>query len=307
MKDIYRTPDSAFEGLADFPYAPNYLEWDGLRTHYVDEGPKDAPVALLLHGEPTWSYLYRKMIPPLLAPGYRCVAPDHIGFGRSDKVTNDKWYVIDRHIERLSGLIARLDLQDITVFMQDWGGPIGLINAVETPDRFARLAILNTWLHHDGFEYTPAIKAWRDAATNRHWLAWTRHNLPCGTIVRRSAVRPVDDADAVERAYEAPYEGSIAAKAGARRFPWCIPYAEPEAGAATRQAAAFEALKSWSKPVNVIFGDGQGVGRDDSRRNLRCDRTGGSFLSGGRWRGHCRLPARAHSSRGLALTQHASS
>ena len=163
MEDIYRTPDSAFEGLADFPYAPNYLEWDGLRTHYVDEGPKNAPVALLLHGEPTWSYLYRKMIPPLLAAGYRCVAPDHIGFGRSDKVTNDKWYVIDRHIERLSGLIARLDLQDITVFMQDWGGPIGLINVVETPDRFARLAILNTWLHHDGFDYTPA--------TNRHWLA----------------------------------------------------------------------------------------------------------------------------------------
>jgi haloalkane dehalogenase len=259
MKDIYRTPDSAFEGLADFRYAPNYLEWDGLRTHYVDEGPKNAPVALLLHGEPTWSYLYRKMIPPLLAAGYRCVAPDHIGFGRSDKVTNDKWYVIDRHIERLSGLIARLDLQDITVFMQDWGGPIGLINAVETPDRFARLAILNTWLHHDGFEYTQAIKAWRDAATSRHWLAWTRHNLPCGTIVRRSAVRPVDDADAVERAYEAPYEGSIAAKAGARRFPWCIPYAEPEAGAATRQAAAFEALRSWSKPVNVIFGDGDPI------------------------------------------------
>ena len=163
MEDIYRTPDSAFEGLADFPYAPNYFEWDGLRTHYVDEGPKDAPVALLLHGEPTRSYLYRKMIPPLLAAGYRCVAPDHIGFGRSDKVTNDKWYVIDRHIERLSGLIARLDLQDITVFMQDWGVPIGLINAVDTPDRFARLAILNTWLHHDGFEYTPA--------TNRHWLA----------------------------------------------------------------------------------------------------------------------------------------
>lgn len=255
MDNVYRTPDAAFEGLADFPYTPNYLEWDGLRTHYVDEGPKDAPVALLLHGEPTWSYLYRKMIPPLLAAGYRCVAPDHIGFGRSDKVTDDKWYVIDRHIERLAGLIERLDLRDITVVMQDWGGPIGLINAVAAPDRFARLAILNTWLHHDGFDYTPAIKAWRDAATNRHWLAWMRHDLPCGTIVRRTAVRPVDDVAALERAYEAPYAGSIAAKAGARRFPWCIPYAEPEAGAAARQAEAFEALKSWSKPVNVIFGD----------------------------------------------------
>ena len=136
-----------------------------------------------------------------------------------------------------------------------WGGPIGLINAVAAPDRFARLAILNTWLHHDGFAYTPAIKARRDAATNRHWLAWMRHNLPCGTIVRRTAVRPVVDPVALERAYEAPFDGSIASKAGARRIPWCIPFAEPEAGAADRQAEAFEALKRWSKPVNVIFGD----------------------------------------------------
>ena len=255
MENVYRTPDHSFEGLPDFPYEPNYLEWDGLRTHYVDEGPKDAPVALLLHGEPTWSYLYRKMIPPLLAAGYRCVAPDHIGFGRSDKVTDDNWYVIDRHIERLAELIERLDLRDITVVMQDWGGPIGLINAVAAPDRFARLAILNTWLHHDAYAYTPAIKAWRAAATNKHWLAWTRHDLPCGTIVRRTAVRPVADPAALERAYEAPFEGSIAAKAGARRFPWCIPFAEPEAGAADRQAQAYDALTRWSKPVHVIFGD----------------------------------------------------
>jgi len=254
MENVYRTPDHAFSGLQDFPFEPNYLEWDGLRTHYLDEGPKHAPVALLLHGEPTWSYLYRKMISPMLAAGYRCVVPDHIGFGRSDKVTDDKWYVIDRHIERLTGLIERLDLRDITVVVQDWGGPIGLINAVAMPERFARLAILNTWLHYDGYEYSPGIRAWRDAATNRLWLAWTRHNLPCGTIVRRSAARPIADPAALERAYEAPFEGSIAAKAGARRFPWCMPFAEPEAGAATRQAEAFEALKRWSKPAHVIFG-----------------------------------------------------
>ncbi len=251
----YRTPDEAFAGLPDFPYEPHYLEWDGLRTHYVDEGPKDAPVALLLHGEPTWSYLYRNMIPPLLAAGYRCVAPDHIGFGRSDKVTGDKWYVIDRHIERLAGLIERLDLRDMTMVMQDWGGPIGLVNAVAMPDRVARLAILNTWLHHDGYEYGPAIRAWRVAATSRHWLAWTRHDLPCGAIVRRALVRRAADPDALERAYEAPFAGNIAAKAGARRFPWCIPFAEPEAGAAGRQAQAFEALKRWPKPVHVIFGE----------------------------------------------------
>jgi haloalkane dehalogenase len=254
MADFYRSPDAAFDDLVDFSYAPNYLEWDGLRTHYVDEGPKDAPVALLLHGEPTWSYLYRKMIPPLLAAGYRCVAPDHIGFGRSDKVLDDRWYIIDRHIERLAGLIERLDLNNITVFVQDWGGPIGLINAVASPERFSRLAILNTWLHHNGCEYGPGIRAWREAATNRHWLAWMRHDLPVGAIVRRSCVRPVADVAALEAAYEAPYQGSVKAKAGARRFPWCIPFAEPEAGAAERQAQAFDALKNWAKPVNVIFG-----------------------------------------------------
>jgi haloalkane dehalogenase len=255
MPNIYRTSDDAFANLADFPFQPNYLEWDGLRTHYLDEGPKDGPVALLLHGEPTWCYLYRKMIPPLVAAGYRCIAPDHIGFGRSDKITDDKWYVIDRHIERFNGFIDRLDLRNMTIFVQDWGGPIGLINAVAMPHRVDRLAILNTWLHHDGFAYTPAIKAWRDAATNRHWLAWTRHDLPCGPIVRRTAVRPVSDPAALEHAYEAPFQGSVAAKAGARRFPWCIPFAEPEAGAAVRQSQAFDALTKWSKPVHVIFGD----------------------------------------------------
>jgi haloalkane dehalogenase len=254
MENIYRTPDAAFADLPDFLYQPNYLEWDGLRTHYIDEGPRDAPVMLLLHGEPTWSYLYRKMIPPLLAAGYRCIAPDHIGFGRSDKITNDKWYVIDRHIERLAGFIERLDLNDITVVVQDWGGPIGLINAVEMPERFSRLAILNTWLHHDGYEYSQGIRDWRDAATNRYWLAWTGHDLPCGTIVRRTLARPVADPAALEQAYEAPYQGNVRAKAGARRFPWCIPFAEPEAGSATRQAAAFEALKQWPKPAHVIFG-----------------------------------------------------
>ena len=259
MPDIYRTPDDAFKDLADFPFQPNYLEWGGLRTHYLDEGPEDAPIALLLHGEPTWCYLYRKMIPPLVAAGYRCIAPDHIGFGRSDKITDDNWYVIDRHIERLEGFIERLNLRRLTIFMQDWGGPIGLINAVAMPDRVDRLAILNTWLHHDDFVYTPAIKAWRDTATNRHWLAWTRHDLPCGPIVRRSAVRSVADPAALEHAYEAPFQGSIAAKAGARRFPWCIPFAEPEAGSAARQSAAFEALKQWTKPVHVIFGDSDPV------------------------------------------------
>ena len=254
MPEFIRTPDSAFEGLPDFHFQPHYLEWDGLRTHYLDEGPRDGPVALLLHGEPTWSYLYRRMIPPLVAAGFRCIAPDHIGFGRSDKVVDDQWYVIDRHVDRLAGLIERLDLKDVTVFVQDWGGPIGLINAAETPERFARLVILNTWLHHEGYEYSPAIQLWRASITNPLWLAWLEGNIPVGAIVRRAlAVTPADP-EAIKSAYEAPFPEGARAKAGTRRFPWCIPMAEPEAGAAMRQTAAFEALKDWHKPAHVIFG-----------------------------------------------------
>ncbi len=187
---------------------------DGLRTHYLDEGPRGGPVALLLHGEPTWSYLYRRMIPGLVAAGYRCVAPDHIGFGRSDKVLDDRWYVIGAHVERLRGLIERLDLREVTLFVQDWGGPIGLINATETPDRFARLVILNTWLHHDGFDYTPAIRRWRAAATDPLWLNWTEGNLPVGAIVERSLVHPPADRAALRAAYEAPIRRAAAPRPG---------------------------------------------------------------------------------------------
>lgn len=256
MTEIIRTADAAFDGLPDFPFAPRYAEWDGLRTHYLDEGPPDGPVALLLHGEPTWSYLYRRMIPPLVAGGYRCVAPDHIGFGRSDKVVDDAWYVIDRHVERLRGFVERLDLRGITLFVQDWGGPIGLVNAAEMPpDRFSRLVVLNTWLHHEGFEYSPGIRRWRASATDRAWLAWTDGDLPTGAIVQRSLAVPPADPPAIRRAYEAPFPERGRAKAGARRFPWCIPFAEPEAGAARRQEAAFEALKRWDRPAHFIFGE----------------------------------------------------
>ena len=118
--------------LADFPFEPHYIDLDGLRMHYVDEGPRNAPVALMVHGMPTWSYLYRFMIPPLLAAGYRCVAPDHIGFGRSDKVTEPSWYNIARHTSNLTSLVEHLDLADITLFVQDWGGLIGLTRALAT-------------------------------------------------------------------------------------------------------------------------------------------------------------------------------
>ena len=153
-----RALEENFVDLVDFPYEPHYLDVDGVRMHYVDEGPADAPVALMLHGMPTWSYLYRSIIPPMLAAGYRCIAPDHIGFGRSDKVTDPGWYDIARHSANLSRLIDTLDLHDMTIFVQDWGGPIGLAQVATMPARFSRLVIMNTWLHHPGYEYTAAIR-----------------------------------------------------------------------------------------------------------------------------------------------------
>ena len=123
--EFLRTPDENFEGLADFPYQPHYLDIDGLRMHYIDEGPADGPVVLMMHGMPTWSYLYRNMIKLMVAKGYRCIAPDHIGFGRSDKVTDPAWYNIARHISNTKRLIESLDLRNIMIMVQDWGGPTG--------------------------------------------------------------------------------------------------------------------------------------------------------------------------------------
>ena len=121
MTDFLQTPDKNFSGLEDFPYEPHYHEWKDMRMHYIDEGPKNAPVMLLLHGMPTWAYLYRDVIPTLLDSGYRCIAPDYLGFGRSDKPTDQNWYTIARHTETLTSLITELDLKDITVLCQDWG------------------------------------------------------------------------------------------------------------------------------------------------------------------------------------------
>ena len=157
MENILRTPDKNFSELTDYPFEPNYYFWNGIRVHYVDEGPKEGPVMLLLHGMPTWGYLYRDMIPILIAKGYRCIVPDHIGFGRSDKPSEPSFYSIARHTEVLSGLISNLGLKNITLVCQDWGGPIGLAQAVYMGERFSRLVIMNTWLHHPEFEYSDAI------------------------------------------------------------------------------------------------------------------------------------------------------
>ena len=249
--DSVRTPDENFAALDDFPFAPNYLQWNGLRIHYLDEGPATGPVVLLLHGEPTWCYLYRKMIPALVAAGYRCIAPDYVGFGKSDKITDDGWYTIARHIGFVSDFIQTLDLTGINLVVQDWGGPIGLRQAVTMPERFARLFILNTWLHHEGFDYNPDIRWWRQASQDPAQLGG---DMPIGRIVAGTLRRDHHDKAKVVAAYLAPYT-DMASKAGARRFPYCLPFENPGDGDAVNQARDFAALPGLPMSKHLIFGD----------------------------------------------------
>lgn len=254
-----RTDDAAFDALADWPYAPQYLELrdDGLRMHYVDEGSRDAPVFLLTHGEPSWSYLYRHWVPALVDAGFRVVAPDHIGFGRSDKVTDDEWYTIDRHVELQRRLIEALDLRRIHLFCQDWAGPISLRNTCDLPDRYARLFIGNTWLHHDGYAYTDAIRNWREMTQDPTKLGG---DMPTGFILTMATRREGHDKDAIKAGYDAPFAGlGPEAKAGARRFPFCLPFAEPELGGARWQQRCFDRLRTWDGPVHFVWGDADAV------------------------------------------------
>ncbi len=268
-----RTPDAAFSGLADYPFSANFVAFEHLRLHYLDIGPRDAPTALLLHGMPTWSYLYRHIIAVLIDSGWRCVAPDHIGFGKSDKVTDEGWYGIARHTRALRTLMEELDLRDVALFCQDWGGPIGLAQAVDMPERVARLVIMNTWLHHPGYEYTPALQNW-----NRQWkpggffdsVIPERLSIGAFMMVACGFVTPADlqahvgagtplpltdEQERIRRGYAAPFESlGRAGLAGARRFPLSLPFDNPQGGNSESQAACFVALKEWTKPVHFIWG-----------------------------------------------------
>jgi haloalkane dehalogenase len=258
--NVTRTPDSAFAGLEDYPFTPRYAEvGDGLRMHFLDEGEPTASPVLMLHGEPTWSYLYRHMIPVCVAAGHRVVAPDLIGFGKSDKPADEDAYTYQRHVDWVTELITALDLRDITLFCQDWGALIGLRVAAEQDDRFARIVVGNGALPIATPETRPPIAAglaflgWRTFAT-------FSPRLPVSRIVDTGSLRKLSPGE--RRAYDAPYAGA-ASKAGARAFPKLVPLtAKNPAIAANRRA--WEALGRWEKPFLTVFSDRDPIlGRGD--------------------------------------------
>ncbi|KAI9011653.1 haloalkane dehalogenase [Hyaloraphidium curvatum] len=259
---VFRQSEAAFEALKDWPFRPHYLDFEGLRVHHIDERPEgagdDAPVVLALHGEPTWSYLYRKWVGPLVAAGFRFVAPDHVGFGRSDKPTDDNWYNIEKHSQRIRHLIESLDLKRITIVVQDWGGPTGLRQVVDMPDRFERVIWLNSWLHHEGYEPSPGLLWWRETATDP---AQNGGDMPCGKLIagyHKRAFTADKTAEALAAAYDAPFDGEKT-KAGPRRFPYCLPFAEPALGNAAEQQRCWDAIPKLGIPVHVAFGADDGL------------------------------------------------
>jgi len=238
--DVFRTPDERFAELPGWDYEPRYTEIGGLRLHHVDEG--SGPVVLCFHGEPTWSYLYRHMLEGLVAAGRRVVCPDYAGFGRSDKPTDHGWYTYDRHVESVSAQLETLELQDVTVVVQDWGGPIGLRWAVENADRVAALVILNTGLFTG--RVSKGFESWR-AFVER------TPDLPIGMIVQGGTATEL--APEVVAAYDAPFP-TAESKAGAQTFPLLVPMSAEDTGAA-EMGAVRAALASWDKPALVAFSD----------------------------------------------------
>jgi haloalkane dehalogenase len=261
---VRRTPDDRFEDLPGYPFEPHYVEVaDGeggrLRVHYVDQGPRDAEPVVLLHGEPSWSYLYRTMIPVIAGAGFRAIAPDLVGFGRSDKPTERSDYTYGRHVEWMrSVLFGELDLTGVTLVCQDWGGLVGLRLVGEEPDRFARVVAANTFLPTG------------DSDPGKAFLAWQKFSqevpeFPVGAIVNGGCA--TDLPQDVIAAYDAPFPDETY-KEGARQFPLLVP-TRPDDPASEANRAAWTNLEQFTKPFLCAFSDGDPITAGADRALLR--------------------------------------
>ena len=257
---VLRTPDERFADLVDFPFEPHYLTVDDgeggtLRVHYLDEGPADASPVLLMHGEPSWAYLYRKMIPVLVAAGHRCVVPDLVGFGRSDKPTEQSDHTYARHVEWMSrAMFDGLDLRDVTFFGQDWGGLIGLRLVAAAPDRFARLVVANTGLPTGEGEPTKAFLDWQAFARDTP-------KFPVGLIINGGTSTDLTPEEVA--AYDAPFPDD-SYHAGPRVMPSLVP-TSTEDPAAADQRAVWEVLERFERPVLCAFSDEDAITRGGER------------------------------------------
>ncbi len=246
MTEVHRTPDERFADLPDFPWEPKYFDWDGIRLARIDEGAGEPVV--LFHGEPTWSFLYRKVMPPLLAAGHRCIAPDYAGFGRSDKPTDFDWYSYDSHTASMIALLDELEVRGATFVVQDWGGPIGMRIAAERPELCGRIVVMDTGLFTGHQPMSDAWKAFRD------FVARTE-DLPISFLVGGACkTKPSEE---VLAAYDAPFP-EPAAKQGARAFPLFLP-TTPEAPGAAAGQRTLEAMIASDRPVLMLWADSDPV------------------------------------------------
>ena len=247
---LLRTPDECFKNLPDYPFEPNYLNIDGIRIHYVDEGTKDAEVVLLMHGEPSWSYLYRHMIPILVRAGHRAIAPDLVGFGRSDKPTEKEDHTYRKHVSWISKWVNMLDLKRITLFCQDWGSLIGLRVAIENQERFNRIVLSNGGLPSGEQKMGKAFLDWQH-------FSKTSPKFDVGNLIQSATVNnlPKD----VLKAYDAPFPDDTF-KAGARILPSLVPTSkdDPEHEANKK---AWEEFFKWNKPFLTAFSDSDPITR----------------------------------------------